>query len=567
MAIYHWETKVITRGEGRTVCGAAAYMSCSRLYNDYDGIQHDYTRKGGLVWEHVFLPTMAPAEWNDRETLWNAVEAAEKAKDSQLAREFIVALPVELDAAAQVELLTTFIQSVFVADGMCADVSLHDTDGHNPHAHILVTMRPLNGDGTWQYKTEKEYLCVRNGEERGFTAAEFKIAKAEGWEKQYQYKIGKKKTYMAPSEAEARGLERVSKHPKATRYGRQNPITAHWNSKEQVVAWRAAWADAVNRTLERKGVEQRVDHRSHAERGIDEKPTVHEGASARRMEQMGFVADRCELNRQIRADNALIRELKSLIVKLMKAVKMTLAEIARAMETIRQNIIVFNYGLLHIRKRRGEAREYLSKANPAYDSYTDLAQKVADKEAERRALQTELAALPVLNISKRRELKGKIVEVSEEIGELDFAKMEIVRGFGKEQDDDMAGIKTYLSTIEANADKMDKQEIRYTGKIKEVKREFDRLKEQAADLDQDELADARLALRPQMERDAQACIRKAEGGREINFWHFQGSVSDTDNLLDEDGMAERRKAQKRRREREKAYQIPTRKSKTQEAIR
>ena len=62
MAIYHWESKVITRGEGRTACGAAAYMSCSRLYNDYDGIQHDYTRKGGLVWEHIFLPTMAPAE-------------------------------------------------------------------------------------------------------------------------------------------------------------------------------------------------------------------------------------------------------------------------------------------------------------------------------------------------------------------------------------------------------------------------------------------------------------------------------------------------------------------------
>ena len=96
MAIYHLEAKVVTRGVGRTACGAAAYMSCSRIYNDYDGIQHDYTRKGGLVWEHIFLPAMAPAEWKDRETLWNSVEANEKTKDSQLAREFIVALPVEL---------------------------------------------------------------------------------------------------------------------------------------------------------------------------------------------------------------------------------------------------------------------------------------------------------------------------------------------------------------------------------------------------------------------------------------------------------------------------------------
>ena len=110
-------------------------------------------------------------------------------------------------------------------------------------------MRPLNQDGTWQYKTEKEYLCVRDGEERGFTAAEFKTAQAEGWEKQYPYKVGKKKVYMTPSAAEAQGLERASKYPKSTKYGRQNPVTARWNSEEQLIAWRAAWAEANNRYL------------------------------------------------------------------------------------------------------------------------------------------------------------------------------------------------------------------------------------------------------------------------------------------------------------------------------
>jgi len=425
------------------------------------GIQHDYTRKGGLVWEHVFLPRMAPAEWNDRETLWNAVEANEKAKDSQLAREFIVALPVELDADVQVELLTSFIQNVFVADGMCADVSLHDTDGHNPHAHILVTMRPLNGDGTWQYKTEKEYLCVRNGEERGFTAAEFKIAKAEGWEKQYQYKIGKKKTYMVPSEAEAQGLERVSKHPKATRYGRQNPITARWNSKEQVVAWRAAWADAVNHALERKGVEAHVDHRSHAERGIDEKPTVHEGASARRMEQMGFVADRCELNREIRADNALIRELKALIAKLMKAVKMTLAEIAHAMEQARQDIIVLTYGLFH--NRKGREMDVTGQFQERYD-----------------------AADAVL-----------------------------------------------------------------TQKIDRAKAKFDDLREQAATYERDELTDTRLALRQEMESAAHDRIKRNIKGGKVSIRDYWSSIADTDSLLGESGMAERRREPRRREERER----------------
>ena len=129
------EAKVISRGTGRSAVAAAAYMSCSRIYNDYDGVQHDYIRKQGLIWQQVFLPDMAPAEWADREILWNAVEEAEKTKDSRLAREFVVALPVELSRDEWITLLTNFIQINFVADGMCADVCIHDTDGHNPHAH------------------------------------------------------------------------------------------------------------------------------------------------------------------------------------------------------------------------------------------------------------------------------------------------------------------------------------------------------------------------------------------------------------------------------------------------
>ena len=115
------------------------------------------------------------------------MEEAEKTKDSRLARESVAALPVELEREQWIALLTEFIQTNFVADGMCADVAIHDTDGHNPHAHIMLTVRPLTKDGKWQNKTEKEYLCVRDGKERGFTVAEFKAAQADGWEKQYQY--------------------------------------------------------------------------------------------------------------------------------------------------------------------------------------------------------------------------------------------------------------------------------------------------------------------------------------------------------------------------------------------
>ena len=206
MAIYHLEAKMVSRGAGRSAVAASAYLSCSRMLNDYDGVQHDYTRKQGLAWQAVFLPPMAPPEWQDREKLWNAVEEAEKTKDSRLAREFVAALPIELSRQQQIELLQDFIREQFVDEGMCADVAIHDTDGHNPHAHILLTVRPLTESGAWQYKTEKEYLCVKDGDERGFTAAEFKTAQAEGWEKQYPYKVGKKKVYMAPSAAQSKWL-------------------------------------------------------------------------------------------------------------------------------------------------------------------------------------------------------------------------------------------------------------------------------------------------------------------------------------------------------------------------
>ena len=334
MAIYHLEAKVVSRGAGRSAVAASAYLSCSRLYNDYDGIQHDYTKKQGLLWQQVFLPEYALQEWQDREKLWNAVEEVETAKDSRLAREFVVALPIELSREQQIELLQDFIREQFVADGMCADAAIHDTDGHNPHAHILLTVRPLDEQGKWQYKTEKEYLCMKNGEERGFTAAEFRTAQADGWEKQYPYKVGKKKVYMTPSAAEAQGLVRADKHPKSTRYGRQNPISERWNSEEQLVVWRAAWADVTNRYLERYGHDERIDHRSNAARGLDEIPTIHEGVTAQALERKGIISDRCEINRQIKADNALLRELKAAVKKLGQAVKNTIPVIAEAMEKV-----------------------------------------------------------------------------------------------------------------------------------------------------------------------------------------------------------------------------------------
>ena len=348
MAIYHLEAKVVSREKGRSAVAASAYLSCSKILNDYDGVQHDYTRKKGLVWQEVFLPENAPTEWQDRSVLWNAVEESEKAKDSRLAREFVVALPIELNKSEWQKLLTEFIQEQFVSDGMCADVSIHDPHppGHNPHAHIMLTVRPLDEQGKWQYKTEKKYLCVRNGEEKGFTATEFKTAQVDGWEKQYHYKVGRKKVYMPPSEAEKHGYERANKHPKSTKYGRQNPIAERWNSDEQLLVWREKWADVTNKYLAQyPWIDARIDHRSHAARGLDEQPTIHEGVTARALEKKGIISDRCELNRQIKADNALLRELKSAVRKLMEAVENTIPAFSEAMEKLRENMFFFGISL------------------------------------------------------------------------------------------------------------------------------------------------------------------------------------------------------------------------------
>ena len=201
----------------------------------------------------------------------------------------------------------------------------------------------------------RSYLCMKNGEERGFTAAEFLTAQNEGWEKQYPYKVGKKKVYMTPSAAEAQGFVRADKHPKSTRYGRQNPISERWNSEEQLAVWRAAWADATNRHLERYGHDERIDHRSNAARGLDKQPTIHEGVTARALERKGMIADRCEINRQIRADNALLRELKAEIKKLTALVARTVPAIAEGLEKLRSRVLIFCYQLSHIRSEIGRA--------------------------------------------------------------------------------------------------------------------------------------------------------------------------------------------------------------------
>ena len=539
MAIYHLEAKVVSRGAGRSAVAASAYLSCSRLYNDYDGIQHDYTKKQGLVWQQVFLPEYAPQEWKDREQLWNDVEEVETAKDSRLAREFVVALPIEMSRQEQIELLHEFIREQFVSDGMCADAAIHDTDGHNPHAHILLTVRPLDEQGKWQYKTEKEYLCMKNGEERGFTAAEFKAAQNEGWEKQYPYKVGKKKVYMTPSAAEAQGLVRADKHPKSTRYGRQNSISERWNSEEQLAAWRAAWADVSNRYLERSGREERIDHRSNAARGIDEIPTIHEGVTAQALKRKGIISDRCEINRQIREQNKLIRAIRDEITKLKNTIMTSVPALAKALETARKGILLLRYSWLYYTGAAKTLDARIQEIQPSYERFLEVRRFLREKSRQKKALTAELKALSPTSFLRRGDIKRELAAVTEDMGELKSELSMLLADFGKTDAEGMKDVKQQLDAMTASKAGLETIAAKAADSMDTEIEKFRALQEQAKTVNTAELHTARMELRGEMTAAVREKI-KDTFGKSYDYDRFRQADRDVSELLGEPHPDEQR---------------------------
>ena len=533
MAIYHMQAKVVSRGSGRSAVAASAYMSCSRMYNDYDGIQHDYTRKHGLVYQEVLLPPMAPPEWKDREQLWNAVEAAEKTKDSRLAREFVVALPIELDKDSNISLLQNFIQKNFVDMGMCADFDIHDTDGHNPHAHILLTVRPLNENGTWQYKTEKEYLCIKNGEEKGFTATEFKAAQKDGWEKQYRYKVEKKKIYMTASDAQEKGYDRIDKHPKSSRYGRQNPISEQWNSDEQLCIWRANWADTVNEMLAHNQINASIDHRSFADQGITEQPTIHEGYIAQNMEKKGMIADRCEINRQIRADNQMLRELKTQVSKLAQAVKNSIPVIAETMETIRNHMIFTQYHLLHNEMQKEVIHDWMNHFNPILNKYNTVKKKLKAKVTERKELNVEKEKTSILNPIQHIKLNQQLTTVTEEIEELKSRKEQLIFQAQCSTDKDMTNLSKKYDQMNNNLDILDSQDIALKKQLEKDAAAFREEKFRPDPEQYTELLDTRIQIHPDF-RDKLIEQLKGTFGKYYDYHRRDIATNEVDYLNVED---------------------------------
>ena len=495
MAIYHMQAKVVSRGSGRSAVAASAYMSCSRMYNDYDGIQHDYTRKHGLIYQEVMLPPMAPSEWNDREQLWNAVEETEKTKDSRLAREFVVALPVELDKDSNISLLQDFIKKNFVDMGMCADFAIHDTDGHNPHAHILLTVRPLNENGTWQYKTEKEYLCIKDGEEKGY--------------------------------------ERIDKHPKSSRYGRQNPISEQWNSDEQLCIWRANWTDAVNKMLARNQINATIDHRSFADQGITEQPTIHEGYIAQNMEKNGIIADRCEINRQIRADNKMLRELKAKVAKLAEAVEKSIPIIAETLEAIRNHMIFTQYHLLHNEMQKEVIHDWMNHFNPILNKYNTVKKKLKAKVTERKELNVQKDKTSILNPIQHIKLNQQLTTITEEIEELKSRKEQLIFQAECSTDKDMTILSQKYDQMNKNLDILDSQDISLKKQLKKDAAAFREEKFRPDPEQYTELLDTRIQIRPDF-RDKLIEQLKGTFGKYYDYHRRDIAANEVDYLNAED---------------------------------
>lgn len=559
MAIYHMQAKVVSRGSGRSAVAASAYMSCSRMYNDYDGIQHDYTRKHGLIYQEVMLPPIAPSKWIDREQLWNAVEETEKTKDSRLAREFVVALPVELDKDSNISLLQGFIKKNFVDMGMCADFAIHDTDGHNPHAHILLTVRPLNENGTWQYKTEKEYLCIKDGEEKGFTASEFKTAQKQGWEKQYCYKVGKKKEYLTSSAAQEKGYERIDKHPKSSRYGRQNPISEQWNSDEQLHIWRANWADAVNKMLARNQINATIDHRSFANQGITEQPTIHEGYIAQNMEKKGMIADRCEINRQIRADNKMLRELKAKVAKLAEAVEKSIPIIAETLEAIRNHMIFTQYHLLHNEMQKEVIHDWMNHFNPILNKYNTVKKKLKTKVTERKELNVKKEKTSILNPIQHIKLNQQLITITEEIEELKSRKEQLIFQAECSTDKDMTNLSKKYDQMNNNLDILDSQDISLKKQLEKDAAAFREEKFRPEPEQYTELLDTRIQIRPAF-RDKLIEQLKGTFGKYYDYHRRDIAANEVDylNVEDPDVFSHRAWELKYQREQEMRRNQPAR---------
>ena len=492
MAIYHFSVQVIGRSSGRSVVAAAAYRSAECITNEWDGVTHDYRRKNWVEFKEIILPEHVPESFKDRKNLWNAVEAAEKTKSAQLAREFELALPKELPHERQIELLETFVKQELVAKGMCVDIALHNppktNDRHqpidengavtsdiskmqfiNPHAHVLCTMRPIAGNGKWEAKSRAEYLCRRGQEERAMTSEEYAMHKADGWKKQYSYQTeNQKKVWLTAEEGTERGLKRLSKQPKTTPYGRKNPTVEYWNSEDRIPEWRKAWEQAVNESLQKIGSEERVDARSYKDRQLDRLPTMHLGVAAVNMEKRadrecneGMPEDQLvrsdigNINREVRGYNRMMEAVEREIQTLMDFADGIKRQICAAFLSMTNGIRANGIRQNLLQKQKQESDQVLIGLTGRieyYDAESNRIRKKMNAAAQRgQQLKEQLKSFShILRPKRASELKKEIEKTEHEQQNLGDYLDRIQTNSGFNTEESLQNTRDYAEELNAN---------------------------------------------------------------------------------------------------------------------
>ena len=319
IALFHFHVTQIKRSTGQSAVAAAAYRSGEKLHSEYYGEDSDYTRKGGVICSEILLPSHAPPEYADRETLWNAVEKAERGKKAQLAYSFDIALQNEFSIQENIDLARQFLLEQFVSRGMIVDFAVHQPDTEdggisNPHFHVMCPIRPLDENGKWGNKQQREYLLDENG-------------------------------------------ERI--RDEAGNYVFNAVPTTDWGSPETLEHWREAWADLCNQKFAEKELSVRIDHRSYERQGVDQLPTVHEGVTVRAMEAKGIRTDKGDLNRFIRKTNAMLREAKQKITKLIEWLKEVKVELSKPQAPLLVDLL----GSYYTKRNQGAYSDKAKTAN------------------------------------------------------------------------------------------------------------------------------------------------------------------------------------------------------------
>ena len=266
----HNEITIVQRSQRQSAVAAAAYQSGEKLFCEYDQQVKHYPEKRGIVHNEILLPANAPQKYADRNTLWNAAEAVEKQWNSQLARRWVLTIPREIPPDQYAVLVREFCQQQFVSKGMIADFAIHDPHppGHNPHAHVMLTMRAIDEHGKWLPKSRKVYDLDENGERIKLPSGRWKSHKED---------------------------------------------TVDWNDQKYAEIWRQGWADTANRYLEAIGSPERLDLRSYERQGLDKIPTVHMGPAVSQMEKRGIQTNIGNLNRDITAANRLMQSIRQMV--------------------------------------------------------------------------------------------------------------------------------------------------------------------------------------------------------------------------------------------------------------